>query len=132
MTKFLKRVWRNYSKLGRRKKKNQTWRRPRGRDNKMREKRKGYPAVVKIGYGSKSAERKEIKVIQNLADLENAKKDEFLAIGKVGKKKKLEIVKMAKTKGISFQNVNVEKFLKMQQKKTVEKKEVLVKQNESK
>ena len=132
MTKFLKRVWRNYSKLGRRKKKNQTWRRPRGRDNKMREKRKSYPAVVKIGYGSKSAERKEIKVIQNLADLENAKKDEFLAIGKVGKKKKLEIVKMAKTKGIAFQNVNVEKFLKMQQKKTIEKKEVLVKQNESK
>jgi ribosomal protein L32E len=38
--KFLRRIWSRYSKLGKKRKKKQVWRKPRGRDNKMREKRK--------------------------------------------------------------------------------------------
>ena len=48
--KFLRRTWSRYSKLGKQRKKKQIWKAPKGRDNKMREKRKGYPAVVSIGY----------------------------------------------------------------------------------
>ena len=40
MVKFLRRTWSRYSKLGKRRKKKQVWRKPTGRDNKMREKRK--------------------------------------------------------------------------------------------
>ena len=50
MVEFLRRVGSRFSKLGKGRKKKQKWRRPTGRDNKMREKRRGYPAVVKIGY----------------------------------------------------------------------------------
>jgi len=38
MKKFLRRTWSRYSKLGRKRKKKQKWRKPTGRDNKMREK----------------------------------------------------------------------------------------------
>ena len=50
MKRFLRRVWNRYSKLGRNRKKKQKWRRPTGRDNKMREKRTGYASRVGIGY----------------------------------------------------------------------------------
>lgn len=48
--KFKRRTWSRYSKLGRKRKKKQVWRKPTGRDNKMREKRKSYPKVVSTGY----------------------------------------------------------------------------------
>jgi len=50
--KFLRRVWKRHSKLGRGRKKKQVWRKPTGRDNKMRERKKGHPSVVSIGYRS--------------------------------------------------------------------------------
>lgn len=109
MTRFLKRIWKNYSKLGRRKKKKQFWRRPRGRDNKMREERKGRPAVVKIGYRRSDSERKEISVVRNISDLERVEKESLVRIGKVGRKKRTEIVNAAKSNGIKLENVRPEK-----------------------
>lgn len=106
--KFLRRSSDRYSKLGKRKKKKQIWRKPKGRDNKMREKRRGYPAVVKIGY--KNEGHKTQIVIRNLKDLEKVKNQDLVIVGKVGKKKKIEIVKKAKEKGIKL-NLNIEKFL---------------------
>ena len=39
--KFKRRIWNRYSKLGKKRKKKQVWRRPTGRDNPMREKKRG-------------------------------------------------------------------------------------------
>src|SRR5271157_458701 len=108
MTKtFLRRGWRKYSKLGLRRKKKQVWRRPTGRDNKMREKRRGYPAIVSIGYKQNKNLRgkidgKEVILIKNMNDLKNLKKNETAIIANIGMKKKLEIAKKAKEDGIKI------------------------------
>lgn len=113
MAKFLRRTWDRYSKLGKGRKKKQKWRRPTGRDNKMREKRKGYPLVVSIGYKKdKKIKKKIVVIVRNTRELEKVKKDDIILIGKVGKKKKIEIAKKAKDKKIQIRNLNVEKFLK--------------------
>jgi len=127
--KFLRRVGSRFSKLGKGRKKKQTWRRPTGRDNKMREKRRGYPAVVQIGYKQDVKTRGEIKdkipvMILNVKDLEKIKKNGIGIIGNVGKKKKIEIAKIAKEKKIEIYNLNAGKFLKEIKKKAEKKKEV--------
>ncbi len=68
-SKFLRRIHNRYSKLGRRRKKKQIWRRPTGRDNKMRERRRGYPARVQIGY--KKNEHEEFETINNVKELDD-------------------------------------------------------------
>jgi len=125
--KFLRRVWSRYSKLGKRRKKKQVWRKPKGRDNKMREKRKGYPAVVSIGYKKDAKSRgkiqdKQIVIIMNIKDLEKIKKNQIAIIGKIGKKKKIEIAEKAKDKKIQVHNLNIEKFLKKKIKSKKEEK----------
>jgi len=118
MVKFLRRTWSRYAKLGKGRKKKQVWRRPTGRHNKMREKRKGSAAVVSIGYRSnrKLRERKIIK-INNVKDLEKMKKNEVAIISGIGKRKKIEIAKKAKEMKIEIYNMNPEKFLKLNTKK---------------
>ncbi len=122
MVKFLRRISNRYSKLGKRRKKKQIWRRPTGRDNKMRERRKGYPARVSIGYKSDKKDQKEIIVIKNVGELENIKKNVQVIVGNVGKKKKIEIVKKAKEKKIEIQNLNIKNFLKEVEKNKKTKK----------
>ena len=121
MTKFLRRTWNRYSKLGKRRKKKQIWRKPTGRDNKMREKRKGYPAVVSIGYKKGKKEHTKIVNVNSLKDLENIQKDEIVILGKMGEKKKIEFAKLAKKKKIKISNLNIEKFLKKIEDKTKKK-----------
>jgi len=118
--KFLRRDTARYSKLGKGKKKKQIWRRPTGRDNKMREKRKGYPAVVSVGY--KKQHRVQPFSVFTIKDLEEAKGKEMIILGNIGKKKKIEIASKAKELKIKFSNFNPDKFLK-QIKKEQEKKE---------
>lgn len=120
--KFLRRGWSRYSKLGLRRKKKQVWRRPHGRDNKMREKRGGYPAVVSIGYKKEKEAREKINgknmaMVNNLNDLLKIKKDEIAVIGKIGKRKKIEIAKRIKENSIPVYNLNVNKLLKSTEKK---------------
>lgn len=115
--KFLRRDWNRFSKLGKKKRKKQIWRRARGRDNKIREKRKGYPVKVMIGFKQKKDERNLIEkkkpiLVNNLRDLEKVEKKNIVIIGKIGKKKKIEMIKKAKEKGILIYNVNIKKFLK--------------------
>ncbi len=135
MVEFLRRVGSRFSKLGKGRKKKQKWRRPTGRDNKMREKRRGYPAVVKIGYKQDvktrgNVEEKKPIIIMNVKDLAKIKKNEIGIIGSMGKKKKIEIArrlaylsvqrtgaKIAKDKKIEIYNLNAEKFLKNVEKK---------------
>ncbi len=110
--KFLRRTSNRYSKLGKRRKKKQIWRRPTGRDNKMREKRKGYPAVVSIGYKTNKKEHQNIVNVENLKDLAKVQKNDVVIFGKMGKKKKIELAKKAKEMKIEISNLNVGKFLK--------------------
>ncbi|RME84452.1 MAG: 50S ribosomal protein L32e [Planctomycetota bacterium] len=116
MKKFLRRDARRFFKFGKGKGKKASWRRPRGRDNKMREKRKGYPAVVGIGYGTNRKERgkfkeKEIITVMNLQDLRKIQKHQIGIVGSVGKKKKLEIAKAAMEMKIELKNINPEKYI---------------------
>lgn len=127
--KFKRRIWNRYSKLGKKRKKKQVWRRPTGRDNPMREKKRGYPASVSIGYKTDKKEIGRIKgktpvEVRNLKELEKVKKDEIIVLGNIGKKKKIELVKKAKEKGLEISNVNVKKYLKknkMKEKKNESK-----------
>ena len=134
MATFLRRGWFRYSKLGRKRRNKQVWRRPSGRDNKMREKRRGYPVVVSIGYGTKKQERglienkKPVKIM-NLNDLQKMKKDEIGIIGKVGKRKMMEIAKVAEEKKIRISNLNTKKLLKKESRKKKNNGEI---KNESK
>ena len=122
MVKFLRRTGDRYSKLGKGRKKKQVWRKPTGRDNKMREKRKGYPAVISVGYKKEKKlrgiiEGKELAIVKNIKELENVKKNEIAVIGSIGKKKKIEMAKKAREMKIQIHNLNIEKFLKRAEKR---------------
>lgn len=127
MPKFLRHTSHKYSKLGLRRKKKQIWRRPTGRDNKMREQRRGKPAIVAIGYSTDKKikgmiEGKTPVMIKNVKDLNKIQKNNIAVLGKMGKKNKIEIVKKAKEMKIEVYKFNIEKFLKMNDKKPEEKK----------
>ena len=99
--KFLRRTWNRYAKLGKGSKKKQKWRRPTGRDNKMREKRRGYPVVVSVGYKGAEESRGKIKcrsaypklrnegaktpvLIKNIQELEKVGKNQIAILGIIG------------------------------------------------
>ena len=117
MVTFLRRDCARYSKFGNGRGKKAKWRAPKGRDNKMREKIKGHPAIVSIGYRSEKTTRELVKdktpvMVMNVADLSSIGKEEIGHLGKVGKKKKLEIMTKAKELKIEFTNVNIDLFFK--------------------
>ncbi len=133
MAKFLRRNWNRHNKLGKKSKKKQVWRRPKGRDNKMRERRKGYPIVVSVGYKKKKSEKKIVRVIRNIEDLEKIAKNEIIIIGNIGKKKKIEIAKKATKMKIPIQNINIKKFLKkFEKEKEIEQKKIEKKEKKKK
>lgn len=120
--KFVRHTSHKYSKLGLRRKKKQIWRRPTGRDNKMREKRRGHPAVVSVGYSTDKKTRGSVMkktpvIIRNINDLKKVEKNQIAIIGNIGKKKKIEIVKKAQELKIEIYRLNIEKFLKLNEKK---------------
>lgn len=122
MVKFLRRTWNRFSRLGRRRKNKQVWRRPTGRHNKMKDNRRGYPPLVQVGYRSDKKirgkiEMKEPVIVNNLKKLEGVKKDEIIILGHIGKKKKIELCKKAEEKGLKIYNLNAQKFLKKNIKK---------------
>lgn len=116
MTVFLRRIYNRYHKLGKKKGKNRVWRKPKGRDNKMREKRRGYAPVVSIGYRKKQSEIEKIPIIRNASDLAKVGKGKKIILGNVGKKKKLDLVKKAEENGILIVNINAKKFLKSKER----------------
>ena len=118
--KFIRRNWSKASRLGKGRKKKQVWRAPKGRHSKTRMKRKGYPTKVMIGF--KQPQKAKRAMISNAKEMEKIKKGEIVIIRKMGKKKKIEIAKIAKEKGISIYNLNVEKILKKEIKKSENKK----------
>jgi len=114
--KFLRRNTTKYLRLGRRRKKLQKWRSPKGRDNKMRLRFAGLPRTVEVGYKKCKKERGKIKgkipvSINNINELEKIKQNEIAVLAKVGMKNKINIAKKAKESGIKIANLNVDKFL---------------------
>nr|QBM01246.1 50S ribosomal protein L32e [uncultured archaeon] len=125
-SRFLRRTWKRFSKLGRGRKKKQKWNSPKGRHSKTREKRGGYPVSVSIGYKGNNEKRNKIAgkspaLVHNIRELENVKDEKAIILGKIGKKKKMEIAKKAKEMKINIQNLNVKKFLKRTEKKAENK-----------
>ena len=123
---FLRRDTARFSKFGKRRKKLLGWKKPKGRDNKMREKRKGYPSVVSIGYSSDKYKRGTLKEkipfqIRNIKDLQKLTKENIGIIGNIGTKKKIEIAKKAKEMKIELYNLNPKSFLKKVEKKKPKK-----------
>lgn len=90
----------------------ENWRRPRGVTSKMRKEEKGWPAKVKIGYGSDSTTRGRHprglidQLVWREADLE--KLDPKLHIvrvaGRVGERKRLGIIAKAKEHNFHIAN----------------------------
>jgi large subunit ribosomal protein L32e len=90
----------------------ESWRRPRGRDNKMRKNEKAKGKRPSVGFGAPKELRglhpsgfKEV-MVANVNDLMKIDKEREAAriISKVGKKKKAEIVNKAKELGIRVLN----------------------------
>ena len=90
--KFLRQTWHKKIKLGKGVKKKLKWRAAKGRQSKIRLSRAGRARRPKIGWGSQ--DKKELVVIRNLKQLEDLKEKEII-IGKVGKKKRKELIKKA-------------------------------------
>ncbi|MFH1500689.1 MAG: eL32 family ribosomal protein [archaeon] len=116
MKKFLRRNWKNYARLGKGRKKMQKWRKPKGRDNKMREKVRGKSGIVSIGHKNKNSNEKRI-TIRTLAEAQKINKGQVVNLGKMGKKKKIEIARIATQKNFIIQNLNIKRILKEENKK---------------
>jgi len=120
--KFLRKSWRNYSKLGRGRKKLQVWRKAKGRHNKIREQNKGHISRPKTGFRKDRSEVNLIGgkmpvIVNNVFELENMKENEVALIaGTVGGRNRLEIAKKAVEKKIKILNLNAKRLVEKAEK----------------
>jgi large subunit ribosomal protein L32e len=90
----------------------ENWRKPKGKDNKMRKQKSGMPAIVKVGYRGPRAARGlhpsgyTDNLVHNTAELARLDpKNDAARIGRtVGKKKRIEIINKAAELGIKVLN----------------------------
>ena len=89
-----------------------TWRKPKGRHSKMRQKEKGKSVLVAVGWGSPKTEKylhpcglKEV-LVRNVNDLKSIDPKEYAVriSGPVGKLKKMDISAKAKEMKIKVLN----------------------------
>lgn len=97
---------------------NTSWRKPKGITNKMRLNRKGHPTTVRPGYGTPNKEKNtkqglQIIQINNTQELEKINpKTQCIIIGRTGKQKKLELIKIAEEKKITIINLKINEYKK--------------------
>jgi large subunit ribosomal protein L32e len=105
---FVRRDWHKKIKLGKTVKKKRKWRASKGRHGKIRLNRKGYSLKPKIGWGNKNDEKGlvegvRVERIESLNQIEKTK-SKAIIVGRIGRKKRMEILKIAKEKGIKILN----------------------------
>jgi large subunit ribosomal protein L32e len=128
---FLRHKWFSLPSLGKGKKKKQKWRQPKGRHNKLREKRKGRGKHPSVGFSSPRLVRSTIAgmkpvVVRNVDDLKKiseSKENVIAFLASVGMKKKMEIANKALSLGIDFANFNPKLFLEQTKKELERRKE---------
>lgn len=105
---FLRWLWWKFIKF----QNNLKWKRPRGKDNKMRLKLKGYPPLASVSYSLPSELRflhpsgLAPVTIANATELEKLDPSKHIVYisSRVGLKKRLELIKLAKEKGFKVAN----------------------------
>jgi large subunit ribosomal protein L32e len=107
----------------------ENWRKPKGKDNKMRKQKSGMPAIVKVGYRGPRAARGlhpsgyTDNLVHNTAELArlDPKKDAARIGRTVGKKKRIEIIN--KAAGLGIKVLNTGKLMPKKQEETEKEKE---------
>jgi len=105
---FLRHLWWKFPKF----QNDLKWKKPKGKDNKMRLKLKGYPPVVQIGYGTPNIIKNlhpsgyKSVVVSNVKDFKdlNPTKHIIYIASSVGLKKRIELIKLAKECGFRIAN----------------------------
>ena len=100
--KFLRTDWHKKIKLGMGVKKNLKWHGAKGRQNKLRLGRKGRMQRPKVGWGAERVAEDFVRV-ENLKDLEGIKVKKIV-IGRVGARKRKEIIKKANEMKVKILN----------------------------
>ena len=88
------------------------WRKPKGNDNKMRLQLKGYPPIVKVGYGSprdlRGLHPSGLKpvIVSSAKELEGLDPSRHIVYiaGNVGLRKRIELIKLARERGLRVAN----------------------------
>lgn len=107
--KFLRTDWHKKIRLGRGVKKNLKWHAAKGMHNKLRLNRKGRMQRPKVGWGA-TAETKgfvngmDVVRVENVKEIEAVNKGVGIIIGKVGKKKRLDMIKKANELKVTILN----------------------------
>ena len=114
MKKFVRPDTFRFSRLGKNRRKLQKWRRVRGKSNKLRLGRMGYPVVPTIGHKGPRKDAGKVKglmpkLVHNLAELQDIGKNEGAILARIGAKKKLELIKKAEELKIKILNLGGKK-----------------------
>ena len=95
------------------------WKRPKGLQSKIRERRKGNPRYIEPGYGSPAAVRGAAAeglfpvVVSNMSDLTRVTEDHGIVISAtVGLRKKVELVKAAVERKLKLLNIDAAELAK--------------------
>ncbi len=104
-------------RLGKKRRKLQKWRKPRGLHNKTRLKRFSYPVQPGVGFANPKATLGRVSglipmLIHNLSELfkANSKENIIIIARSVGAKKRIEIIKKANELGITIANLRGKKW----------------------
>jgi len=125
--KFFRRAWNKVIRIGKQSKKKRKWRRAYGIDNKMRLKEKAYGKMPSIGYGADRKDKGKIDGsyvvrVESVKELEKIEGKEII-IGKVGKRKRQEIIKKANEMKLKILNKYPKEKVKKVEEKDKEKKD---------